>query len=34
VAEFHGDRPRKLGDLAVKRKRKKTAAVKHKTSRY
>jgi len=32
-ATFQGDRPRKLGDLALKKEKKETT-VKHKTSRY
>jgi len=29
VAKFHGDRPRELGDLVAKEKKKKTSWVKH-----
>jgi len=32
MAKFHGDRPRELGDLALRKKEKKTSTVKHKTA--
>ena len=34
VAKFRGDRPRELGDLAAKKKEKKTSRAFYKSSRY